>query len=123
MAAVYVDRDAVRIELRWWERIFAAQRRRLVIPLSGILDARRVDRPTSCSATPGGRAGLLVTGVAKIGRWGIGTRTALFVSVRRSVPALRLALDKATAEELGYDVILVSTPQVDQLVDALASVP
>ncbi|MFF3227196.1 hypothetical protein ACFYV7_30670 [Nocardia suismassiliense] len=123
MAAVYVDRDAVRIELRWWERIFAAQRKRLVIPLSGILDARHVDRPTRHSATPGARSGLVVTGVVKIGRWGIGTRTALFVSVRRSVPALRLTVDKPTAEQLGYDAILVSTPQVDQLVDALASVP
>lgn len=122
MAAVYVDRETVRIELRWWERLFAGQRKRLVVPVAAILEARRVDRPTRYSATPGGRAGLVVTGVVKIGRWGIGTRMSLFVSVRRSVPALRLTIDKPTAEQLGYDVILVSTPQVDQLVGSLAMV-
>ncbi|MEV6557529.1 hypothetical protein AB0M22_17555 [Nocardia sp. NPDC051756] len=125
MAAVYVDQETVRIELGWWERIFAGQRKRLIVPVASVLEARRVDRPTKYSATPGGRAGVVVTGVVKIGRWGIGTRTSVFVSVRRSIPALRLTLDKSAAEELGYDVILVSTPQVDRLVGSLtnAAVP
>ncbi|NNH70704.1 hypothetical protein HLB23_12650 [Nocardia uniformis] len=35
----------------------------------------------------------------------------------------RLAVDKPTAEQLGYDVILISKPQVDRLVGALTSVP
>ncbi|GAB2696924.1 hypothetical protein [Nocardia thraciensis] len=122
MAEVYVEQDSVRIELRCWERIFAGQRKRLRIPIKSVITAERVDRPTRYSATPGGRAGLLVTGVVKIGRWGIGTSSKLFVSVRRSVPALRLVVDTPTAEQLGYDTILVSTRRVDQLVDSIESV-
>ncbi|CAM4320570.1 hypothetical protein NONI108955_20630 [Nocardia ninae] len=121
MAAVYVDQEAVRIELGWWERLFAGQRKRLVVPVASIVEAERVDRPTKFSATPGARSGLVVTGVVKVGRWGIGTGTSLFVSVRRSVPALRLAIDKPTAEQLGFDVILVSTPEVDRLVGSLTN--
>ena len=122
MAEVYVDQGTVQVELRWWESIFAGQRKRLAIPVESLLTAERVDRPTQYSATPGGRAGVVVTGVLKIGRWGIGTSNKLFVSVRRSVPALRLIVDKKTSEQLGYNIILISTPEVDRLVESLQPV-
>ena len=120
MARVEVDQQAVNVTLARWERPFAGGRTRIVVPRSAVRASERVDRPTRWAATPGGRAGLLITGVLKLGRWGIGTRTSRFVSVRRWVPALRLTVDDATAEQLGYDELLISTPDVDRITAALA---
>lgn len=120
MARVEVDQQAVNVTLSRWERPFAGGRTRIVVPRSAVRASERVDRPTRWAATPGGRAGLLVTGVLKLGRWGIGTRTSRFVSVRRWVPAVRLVVDDATAEQLGYDELLISTPDVDRITAALA---
>ncbi|TCP54958.1 hypothetical protein EV191_102169 [Tamaricihabitans halophyticus] len=125
MATVEVDRRAVRVLLKPWERPFAGGRARLVLAREVITKVQRVNRPTRAAAAPGGRAGLLVTGVLKLGRWGIGTGTSRFVSVRRWMPAIRLVVDRETAGELGYDELLISTKDVDELIAALgsASVP
>jgi hypothetical protein len=107
---VHLLEGTVRLELARWERFFAGGRARYVVPLPSIERAEVVDRPTAASATPGGRAGLVVLGVLKVGRWGIGTGRRRFVSVRRGVPGLRLVLGADAAAELGYDELLVSTP-------------
>ncbi len=60
-------------------------------------------------------------GVIKLGRCGIGTRTSRFVSVRRWVPALRLAVDEELAEQLGYRELLISTPGVERVRAALGT--
>jgi hypothetical protein len=119
MAAVQVDQQAVNVTLSRWERPFAGGRTRIVVPRSAVRASERVDQPTRRAATPGGRAGLLITGVLKLGRWGVGTRTSRFVSVRRWVPALRLTVDDATAEQLGYDELLISTHDVDRITATL----
>ena len=119
MAHVHMDSGTVTVELAWWERPFAARRARLVVPASSVLRAECVEHPTRMSATPGGRAGLLVTGVLKVGRWGIGTGTHRFVSVRRWVPGLRLVLDEDRAGQLGYDELLVSTPDAARIAAVL----
>jgi hypothetical protein len=62
---------------------------------------------------PDGRVGLIITGVLKLGPW---ARARRFVSVRRWVPALRLVVDDATAEQLGYHELLITTPDVDHVV-------
>ena len=62
-----------------------------------------------------------MTGVLKLGRWGVGTRTSRFVSVRRWVPAVRLAVDEETAKHLGYNELLISTPDVDSITAVLGS--
>lgn len=80
-----------------------------------------MDRPTRASVTGVGRAGLLVSGVLKLGRWGIGTPTRRFVSVRRWVPALRVVVADRFQEQLGYHEILISTPDVDRVTAALAA--
>ncbi|WP_020672483.1 hypothetical protein [Amycolatopsis nigrescens] len=120
MATVQVDSVAVRIELAWWERLFAGGRTRIVVPIERVLAADRVERPTRHSVTPGARAGMVVTGVLKVGRWGLGSRTKRFVSVRRWVPAVRLGLDSSAAAELGYDELVVSTRDATRVVAALA---
>lgn len=121
MAKLYVDDTQVRVELNWWERPFAGRRTRLAIPLAEIRDAERVARPTRYTAAPGGRAGLVVTGVLKLGRWGIGTRTHRFLSVRRWVPAVRLRVSEDFAHELGYAELLISTPEADTVIATIMS--
>ncbi|WP_086820324.1 hypothetical protein [Allokutzneria sp. NRRL B-24872] len=117
MAVLRVGDTAVRVELRWWERPFAGWRRRVEVPLTAIGDVERVEHPTRRAATPGGRSGAVVTGVLKVGRWGVGTRTRQFVSVRRTVPAVRITTDRAV---VGYDELLVSTPNAEDVVAVLS---
>lgn len=121
MATVTIDQQQLRVELSWWERPFAGGRHHMSVPRTAIASIERVDRPTRWAATPGGRAGLLVTGVLKVGRWGVGTGTSRFVSVRRWRPAVRVAVDDHTAAELGYDELVISTLDADTLVAELAT--
>ncbi|MDX6238842.1 MAG: hypothetical protein QOG10_3657 [Kribbellaceae bacterium] len=116
MATVSGDGQEVTIELARWEQLFAGGRRRLVLPVASIVEAERVDRPTKWSATPGLRFGLAVIGVMKVGRWGVGTKTSRFVSVRRSIPAVRFTLDEEGADLIGYDEVLISTRAADRVI-------
>ena len=102
--------------LSTFEKLFCGGRSRLVVPLTEMRAAERVDRPTRASVTGIGRAGLVGTGVLKLGRWGVGTPTRRFVSVRRWVPALRVVVvDEGFREQLGYHEILISAPEVDPI--------
>ncbi|MDN5913658.1 MAG: hypothetical protein L0I76_00825 [Pseudonocardia sp.] len=121
MGTVHVDEHAVTITLSTVEKLFCGGRSRLVIPLAEVRAAERVDRPTRASVTGIGRAGLVVTGVIKLGHWGTGTPTSRFVSVRRWVPALRVVVDEEFREQLGYHEILISTPDVDRITALLAA--
>jgi hypothetical protein len=116
MATVRANGTTVTVDLSWWERFFAAGRPRVVVPLDAIATAGVVDHPTRWTATPGGRSGLVVTGVLKVGRWGVGTGMRYFVSTRRNRPAVRLTLTPEGADLIGYDVVLVSTPDAAELV-------
>lgn len=121
MGTVHVDEHAVTITLSTVEKLFCGGRSRLVVPLSEVRAAERIERPTRASVTGIGRSGLVVTGVLKLGRWGIGTPTRRFVSVRRWVPALRIVVDDAFQGQLGYHEILISTPDVDRITAALVT--
>ncbi|WP_280401785.1 hypothetical protein [Nocardia carnea] len=121
MAQLTVHNEHVHVDLAWWERIFAGRRRRFVIPLTAVDAAERVERPTRFSAAPGGRAGVVVTGVVKIGRWGLGTGTSRFLSVRRWVPAIRIVVSEDFAGELGYHELLISTSRADSVLEAVAA--
>jgi hypothetical protein len=119
MATVRADGRTLTVELAPWERLFAGGRERLAVPSAAIVDADRIDLPTRARATPGGRSGLVVTGVLKVGRWGVGTGRRQFVSVRRWIPALRLVLDDEGADQLGYHELLISTRDVDAVIATL----
>ncbi|TWD79613.1 hypothetical protein FB561_0677 [Kribbella amoyensis] len=109
MATVRMDDRQVTIELTRWERLFAGGRARFVLPREAIASTDFVEHPTRWQATPGGRSGIIVTGVLKVGRWGVGTRTRLFVSARRWIPAVRFGLTPEGADLTGYDAFLIST--------------
>lgn len=121
MATVEVDEHAVTVMLNGVEKLFCGGRSRLVVPRDEVRAAERVDRPTRASVTGIGRAGLHVSGVLKLGRWGIGTPTSRFVSARRWVPAVRLAVSDGFREQLGYHEIVISTPDADRVTAALAA--
>ncbi|ANY09534.1 hypothetical protein [Pseudonocardia sp. HH130630-07] len=119
MASVHVDDTAVTVVLSRVESWFCGGRSRLVVPLSEVRSVERVDRPTRASATGIGRAGLAVTGVVKLGRWGIGSPVNRFVSVRRWTPALRVVVGETYRPQLGYHEILVSVADPDRVLAQL----
>lgn len=121
MATVRVDEHSITIDLGLVEKLCCGGRSTLVVPLGAVRALDLVERPTRVSATGVGHAGVLVTGVLKIGRWGVGTPTHRFVSVRRWVPAVRIVLADGFAEQLGYQELLISTPDAEQIAAARAS--
>jgi hypothetical protein len=116
MASVWVVGDELRVEFTAWERL-AVRRDGLVVPLSAVRKAERVDKPLA--HTRGGRIGVLISGVLKAGVWGIGTGVRQLVSVQRQVPALRVVLDRGHYGGR-FDELLISTANADELVGAIA---
>lgn len=121
MATVTVSGSEVRVHLTAWERPFAGGRSVLAVPRDAVVAADRVEQPTRWAVTPGARAGVQITGVLKLGRWGIGTPVHRFVSAWRHRPALRLRVSDAEAQRLGYGEIVVSCPDPGAVVAALDS--
>jgi len=101
MARIEMRDDAMLVRFDRWEPLFT-RRAQLEVPFAAIRAVDVVEN--GLRGTRGGRVGLLVTGVRKIGRWGVGAGLRQLVSVRRG-PALRLRLDRAAT---GYDEVLVS---------------
>lgn len=122
MARMHVDDHAVTVELNAVDRLCCGGRSRLVVPRGEIASVERVEHPTRASVTGVGRVGLAVTGVLKIGRWGLGTPTRRFVSARRWVPALHLVVREGFDGQLGYHELVISTPGADALYAALTGV-
>ena len=113
MATMKVTGNELRVRFAAWERPFV-WRAKLDVPLTAIRGVQRVDR--ALRLTRGGRVGLLISGVMKSGRWGFGAGTRQLVSVRRGVPALRIALSRA---ETGYDELLISVADADRLAEVI----
>ncbi|MBB1154964.1 MULTISPECIES: hypothetical protein [Amycolatopsis] len=111
MATAEIVGDELRVRFARWER-FAVRREEITVPLARIRTAEQIGNPLA--RTRGGRIGMLVSGVFKVGVWGLGTGTRQLVSVRRSGPALRIVLDDAEFAEL-----LLSLPDAAELADAL----
>ncbi len=113
MATMKVTGNELRVRFAAWERPFV-WRAKLDVPLSAIRGVSRVER--ALRLTRGGRVGMLISGLIKVGRWGIGTGTRQLVSVKRNVPTLRIALSRA---ETGYDELLISVADADRLAEAI----
>ncbi|WP_406630309.1 hypothetical protein [Amycolatopsis sp. WGS_07] len=111
MATAEIVGDGLRVRFARWERL-AVWREEVTVPLARIRTAEPVGN--ALARTRGGRIGLLVSGVLKVGVWGLGTGTRQLVSVRRSAPALRIAVDGGEFGEL-----LLSLPDPAGLADAI----
>lgn len=117
MARIEERSGAVVVRFEKWEPLFT-RRTRLAVPSGAIRAVDVVEN--GLRATRGARVGLLVTGLRKIGRWGLGVGLRQLVSVRRGQPALRLVLDR---EITGYDEVLVSLPDAAAVAAALNVAP
>ncbi|GAA4527576.1 hypothetical protein [Amycolatopsis samaneae] len=118
MAVVEVVGDELRVGFSRWERL-AARRAGLVVPLAAVRAVECVGDPLA--RTRGGRVGFLVSGLVKVGVWGLGTGRRQLVSVRRAVPALRVTLDRA-AHGGRFDELLISTDDAEGLAAAISGV-
>ncbi|MEU4393370.1 hypothetical protein [Kribbella sp. NPDC023855] len=114
MAKLDFDGHELRIRFSAVER-WATWRREVRVPLAAVRSAEVVAAPLR--STRGGRVGFLISGVLKIGRWGLGTGMRQLVSVRRGVPGLLVKVD----ETAGFDELLISTDRADELAAALTS--
>lgn len=116
MANIDIAGGEVRVRFSDWERL-AVWRSEVVVPVAAIRDVEYVEEPVGRAR--GGRAGVLISGVLKVGFWGLGTGVRQLVSVRRGVPALRVGIDRAAAG-LHFDELLISVRNAAELADALA---
>ncbi|MEV7549324.1 hypothetical protein AB0N89_06845 [Amycolatopsis sp. NPDC089917] len=115
MATIDIADGGVRVRFSAWERL-AVWRDEAVVPQAAIKAVELVDEPVGRAR--GGRAGVLVSGVLKVGYWGLGTGVRQLVSVRRGVPGLRIAIDRQAAG-LPFDEVLVSVGNAAELAGAL----
>jgi hypothetical protein len=115
MATMKVNGNELRVEFAAWERL-ATWRGSLVVPLTAVRGVERIDQ--ALRRTRGGRRGLLVSGVVKVGIWGLGAGVRQLVSVKRKVPALRITLDRTVT---GFDELLISTTDADRVAEAIGA--
>ncbi|WP_414942403.1 hypothetical protein [Amycolatopsis sp. cmx-11-51] len=117
MAKVDVTGGGLRVRFSTWERL-AVWRDEVVVPLTAITAIEHVEEPVGRAR--GGRAGVLISGVLKVGFWGLGTGVRQLVSVRRGVPALRVGIDRAAAG-LHFDELLISASDSAEVAEALTA--
>ncbi|MBK1788032.1 hypothetical protein [Prauserella cavernicola] len=109
MASVRIEGEDLVVRLAPWERLFAAHGG-LSVPLAAVLEVSPLDRPLA--AARGGRCGLVVSGLLKIGTWGLGAGTRQFVCARRGEHGLRILLDR-TAPGVCHDELIVTVPDAE----------
>lgn len=114
MAKVDFNDRELRVRFSGLEQL-ATWRAEVRVPLTAVRTAEVVAAPLR--STRGGRVGFLISGVVKVGKWGLGTGMRQLVSVRRGVPGLLVKID----ETAGFDEILISTDRADELAAALTS--
>lgn len=113
MAHIEVTADQIIITLSTWEKVAGLMGDR-TIPRAAVSEVALETEPIR--ATKGLRApGLGVPGSVKIGTWRCDGRR-MFVSIRRSTPAVRIETDG-----LDRDAFLVSVPDAAEVVSALRS--
>ncbi|GAA4310325.1 hypothetical protein ACFQY7_16350 [Actinomadura luteofluorescens] len=114
MAKVAVAEDTVAIAFNAWERIWT-RRSEVSVPLAGIVRVACVDAPLRVAR--GGHRGLVVSGLTKIGVWGVLRGPRQLVSVRRG-PGLHLTLNRGVTGD-DFDEIVVSHPNAARLTERI----
>jgi hypothetical protein len=115
MATMRISTGALTFEFVGLERLWLG-RRVLTVPLASVRQVTYADRPLRLAR--GLRRGYAVSGVAKIGVWGLLGRPRQLVYARRGVPGLHLRLDR-TAVDGNFDEVIFSTPDAAELVHAV----
>lgn len=102
-----------RIDLRFsrWERLWLG-RARLSVPVAAVRRVAVVDQPLRLAT--GARRGLVVSGLIKIGIWGLFGGPRRLVVARRGRPGLHLVLDReASGDE--FDELVLTDPEAPRL--------
>ena len=119
MASVTVTDNVVDVRFTAWERFFIG-RERLAIPVTAVRHASLVAEPLRLAS--GTRRGIAVSGLLKIGVWGLFRGPRQLVAVRRGEPGLHLVLDRAAAGG-HFDELVLSDPAAAGIVAAITHVP
>ncbi|OKI85869.1 hypothetical protein [Micromonospora sp. CB01531] len=115
MASITITGDLIDIRFTEWERLWTG-RERLAIPVAAVRHAAAVDEPLRLAR--GGRRGIVVSGVVKIGVWGLLGGPRQLVAARRGEPGLHLVLDRAAAGG-EFDEVVLSNPAASGIADAI----
>ncbi|MGW4791546.1 hypothetical protein ACWEPC_03880 [Nonomuraea sp. NPDC004297] len=118
MATVMITDGSIVIEFGPWERFFAG-RARHTVPMAAVRQATVTDHPLRVPR--GARKGLTVSGLTKIGVWGVMGGPRQLVSVHRDLPGVHLLLDRGSSGG-EFDEVVVSAPDADRLVQAIRAV-
>lgn len=105
---------AVEIHFTGLERLFTGHTD-VRIPLTAITTATTV--PDTLHAARGTRRGLAITGLAKIGTWGLVRGPRTLVAAHRATPGLLLGLKPGTFRR--YEAVLVSHENAAGLVERI----
>ncbi|MBE1484630.1 hypothetical protein [Plantactinospora soyae] len=116
MATMRISNEVLTFEFQGMERFWLG-RRTLTVPLRSVRQVAYADRPLRLAR--GMRRGYLVSGVVKIGVWGLLTGPRQLVYARRGIPGLHLWLDSATVDG-GFDEVVFSTRDAARLVRTIA---
>ncbi|GLI03344.1 hypothetical protein [Phytohabitans aurantiacus] len=115
MASITVTGALVDIQFTGWERLWVG-RERTVIPVGAVRYAALVADPLRLAR--GGRRGIVVSGLLKIGIWGLFGGPRQLVAARRGEPGLHLVLDRAAAGGQ-FDEVVLSHPAAPGIADAI----
>ncbi|WP_239312196.1 ABC transporter ATP-binding protein [Plantactinospora mayteni] len=110
-----ISSDTVAFEFEGLERLWLG-RQALTVPLRSIRRVAYVERPLRLAS--GARRGLVVSGVAKIGVWGVFGGPRQLVYARRGLPGLHLRLDRSMVDG-AFDEVVFATPDAARLAAAV----
>jgi hypothetical protein len=105
MATVQIDDDRLHVRFDRGERRWL-RRTELTVPRAAIRSAAAVPQPLALAR--GARSGFHVTGLVKVGIWGVFTGPRQLVVARRGRPGLHLVLDRTAG--VGVDEVILSVP-------------
>ncbi|MEV6927509.1 hypothetical protein AB0M46_23820 [Dactylosporangium sp. NPDC051485] len=115
MATVTVTGRMVDIQFTGWER-FWTRRERVTMPVAAVRHGSLVADPLRLAR--GARRGIAVSGVLKIGVWGLFGGPRQLVAAHRGEPGLHLVLDRALAGG-EFDEVVLSSPAASGIADTI----
>ncbi|SCF11750.1 hypothetical protein GA0074695_3590 [Micromonospora viridifaciens] len=114
MATTTLTSDSIDIRFTARERMWTRQQQ-LTVPLTAVRRVTSVAEPLRLAR--GARRGLTVSGIVKIGVWGLFGGPRQLVSARAGQPGLHLVVQPDAAG--GYDEIVLSDPDAPALAAAI----
>jgi hypothetical protein len=116
MTSITVTDGTIDLRFSRWERLWLG-RARLSVPVAAVRHVAVVDHPLRLAR--GARRGLVVSGLIKIGSWGLFGGTRRLVVAYRGRTGLHLILDReASGDE--FDELVLSDPAAAAVAETVA---